>query len=216
MSAISAVGKVAYVYDQPNDTWHPVAGYANTTETYTWSGPHNFNNTVNFNSVLTAKAGVNNFQSESIRDAQLPNPPAPGTVVFIRDSNQIQYYSNGTWRVYGDNANLTQKVTDHQLELSDAGKTIQMNVPVANTVIIPNNSFVPFPIGTQIAFIQMGLGQTSFVSQGRGAAEVEILNKGYVGSPKQEGNRKIAARYSPATLIKRDTDSWILIGDLTA
>jgi hypothetical protein len=215
MSAISAVGKVAYIYDQPNDTWHPVAGYANTTETYTWSGRHNFNNTVNFNSVLNAKAGVNNFADEATRDSDLPSPEN-GAVCFVRSLNQIQYRSNGVWRTYGDNANLTQKVTDHQLELSDAGKTIQMNVPVANTVIIPNNSFVPFPIGTQIAFIQMGLGQTSFVSQGRGAAEVEILNKGYVASPKQEGNRKIAARYSPATLIKRDTDSWILIGDLTA
>jgi hypothetical protein len=215
MSAISAVGKVAYIYDQPNDTWHPVAGYANTTETYTWSGRHNFNNTVNFNSVLTAKAGVNNFFDEAARDADLPFPEN-GAVCFVRSLNQIQYRSNGVWRTYGDNANLIEKITSHSLELSDAGKTIQMNVPVANTVIIPNNSFVPFPIGTQIAFIQMGLGQTSFISQGRGAAEVEILNKGYVGSPKQEGNRKIAARYSPATLIKRDTDSWILIGDLTA
>ena len=52
MSTISNVGKVAYVYDQPNDTWHPVAGYTNTTEPFAWSGAHNFSNTVNFNSVF--------------------------------------------------------------------------------------------------------------------------------------------------------------------
>jgi hypothetical protein len=207
MSTISSVGKVAYVYDQPTDTWHPVAGYANTTETYTWSGPHNFNNTVNFNSVLTAKAGVNNFQSESLRDEAIPSP-INGIVVFIRDSNQIQYYFNGTWRVYGDNANLVEKTTSHVLELSDAGKTIQMNVSSANTIAIPDNSFVPFAIGTQIAFIQIGAGQTSFVSEGRGAMEATILSK--------NSNKKISARYSPATLIKRDTNTWILIGDLTA
>jgi hypothetical protein len=207
MSTISSVGKVAYVYDQPTDTWHPVAGYANTTETYTWSGPHNFNNTVNFNSVLTAKAGVNNFQSEALRDAAIPSP-INGIVVFIRDSNQIQYYSNGTWRVYGDNANLIEKTSSHDLELSDAGKTIQMNSAGLNTVAIPPNLVVPFPIGTQIAFIQIGAGQTSFASLGTGAATVEILSK--------NGNRKISSRYSPATLIKRDTNTWILIGDLTA
>lgn len=203
MSIISAVGKVAYIYDQPTDTWHPVAGYANTTETYTWSGPHTFSNTVNFDSVLTAKAGINNFQSESTRNAAIPSP-INGIVVFIRDSNQIQYYHNGAWRVYGDNANLVEKTSGHILELIDAGTTIQMNVSSAHTVTIPTNAQVPFQIGTQIAFVQIGLGQTSFTSP----LGVEILSK--------NSNKKISARYSPATLIKRDTNTWILIGDLTA
>jgi hypothetical protein len=203
MSTISGVGKVGYVYDQPTDTWHPVAGYANTTETYTWSGPHTFSNTVNFNSVLNAKAGVNNFQSESTRNAAIPSP-TNGIVVFIRDSNQIQYYHNDNWRVYGDNANLVTKTTAHVLELVDAGKTVQMNVSTSHTVTIPTNDEVSFSIGTQIAFVQIGLGQTSFTS----ALGVEILSK--------NSNKKISARYSPATLIKRDTNTWILIGDLTA
>jgi len=203
MSTISGVGKVGYVYDQPTDTWHPIAGYANTTEAYAWSGSHNFSNTVNFDSVLTAKAGVNNFQSESTRNAAIPSP-INGIVVFIRDSNQIQYYHNGSWRVYGDNANLAEKTSGHVLELIDAGKTIQMNVSSAHTVTIPTNAQVSFQIGTQIAFIQIGLGQTSFTS----ASGVDILSK--------NSNKKISARYSPATLIKRDTNTWILIGDLTA
>jgi beta-lactamase superfamily II metal-dependent hydrolase len=63
---------------------------------------------------------------------------------------------------------------------------------------------VPFPTGTQIAFIQVGAGQTTFAA-GPG---VEILSK--------NSNKRISARYSPATLIKRDTNTWILIGDLTA
>jgi hypothetical protein len=203
MSTISVVGKVAYIYDQPTDTWHPVAGYANTTETYTWSGPHTFSNTVNFDSVLTAKAGINNFQSETTRNAAIPSP-INGIVVFIRDSNQIQYYHNGAWRVYGDNANLVEKTAGHVLELVDAGTTIQMNVSSGHTVTIPTNAQVPFQIGTQIAFVQIGLGQTSFTS----VLGVEILSK--------NSNKKISARYSPATLIKRDTNTWILIGDLTA
>jgi hypothetical protein len=203
MSTISAVGKVGYIYDQPNDTWHPVAGYANTTETYTWSGPHTFSNTVNFDSVLNAKAGINNFATQLARDVAITSP-INGIVVFIRDSNQIQYYHNGAWRVYGDNANLVEKTSGHVLELIDAGTTIQMNVSSGHTVTIPTNAQVPFQIGTQIAFVQIGLGQTSFTS----ASGVDILSK--------NSNKKISARYSPATLIKRDTNTWILIGDLTA
>lgn len=214
MSTVSGVGKVAYVYDQPTDTWHPVAGYANTTETYTWSGPHTFSNTVNFNSVLNAKAGVNNFATEAARDAAFGVSPANGTVCFIRDLNQIQYYSSPAWRTYGDNANLIEKTTSHILELSDAGKTIQMNVSGAHTVTIPTNAQVSFDIGTQIAFVQIGVGQTSFAAAD--GAIVSILSKGQNASPIVAGNRKIAARYSPATLIKRDTNTWILIGDLTA
>jgi hypothetical protein len=79
-----------------------------------------------------------------------------------------------------------------------------MNVSSGHTVTIPTNAQVPFQIGTQIAFVQIGLGQTSFTS----VLGVEILSK--------NSNKKISARYSPATLIKRDTNTWILIGDLTA
>jgi hypothetical protein len=211
MSTISNVGKVAYVYDQPNDTWHPVAGYTNTTEPFAWSGAHNFSNTVNFNSVLNAKAGINNFLDAAARDTAIASP-ANGVVVFVRQTNagavinQIQYYFNGAWRVYGENANLLRKTSGHVLEISDAGKTIEMDVASGNTVTIPTNASVPFLIGTQIAFIQTGSGQTSFAAVD--GIVTTILSK--------NSNKKISSRYSPATLIKKDTDTWILIGDLTA
>jgi hypothetical protein len=211
MSTISNVGKVAYVYDQPNDTWHPVAGYTNTTEAFAWSGAHNFSNTVNFNSVLNAKAGINNFLDAAARDLAITSP-TNGIVVFVRQTNagavinQIQYYFNGAWRVYGENANLTTKTSNHTLELADAGRTLDIDVATTNTITIPTNAAVPFLIGTQIAFIQTGAGQTVFSPSD--AVTVIILSK--------NSNRKISSRYSPATLIKKDTNTWVLVGDLTA
>ena len=211
MSTISNVGKVAYVYDQPNDTWHPVAGYTNTTEPFAWSGAHDFSNTVNFNSVLNAKAGVNNFADAAARDAAI-TAPTNGIVVFVRQLNagavinQIQYYFNGAWRVYGENASLVTKTSNHTLELADAGRTLDVDVATANTITIPTNASVSFLIGAQIAFIQTGAGQTSFAAAN--SITTTILSK--------NSNKKIASRYSPATLIKKDTDTWILIGDLTA
>jgi hypothetical protein len=209
MTAIDSVGKVAYVYDQSDDRWYPVAGYANTTVPYSWSGTHQFTNTVTFDSVLNAKAGVNNFLDPATRDLTITSP-TNGIVVFVRQTNegqilnQIQYYYLGAWRVYGENAQLFSRSLDFILSISDSGRTIDAESSSSITVTIPANSSVPFLVGTQVAFIQTGVGQLVFVP----ASGVTLLSK--------NNNRKVAARYSPATLIQKSANTWILIGDLTA
>jgi hypothetical protein len=209
MAAIDSVGKVAYVYDQSDDRWYPVAGYANTTVPYSWSGTHQFTNTVTFDSVLNAKAGVNNFLDPATRDLTITSP-TNGIVVFVRQTNegqilnQIQYYHLGAWRVYGENAQLFTRSLDFILSISDSGRTIDAESSSSITVTIPANSSVPFLVGTQVAFIQTGVGQLVFVP----ASGVTLLSK--------NNNRKVAARYSPATLIQKSANTWILIGDLTA
>lgn len=209
MSTISSIGKVAYLYDQPTDTWHPMAGYTNTTENFSWSGTHSFSNTTTFQSVLNARAGINNFLDPAARDSVITSP-ANGVVAFIRQSNsgevlnQIQYFFNGAWRVYGENAQLSLRSSSFTLSISDAGRTIDVDAAANAVVTIPTNSSVPFLVGTQIAFIQTGAGQLIFTP----ASGVTLLSK--------NSNRKVAARYSPATLIQKSANTWILIGDLTA
>jgi hypothetical protein len=210
VSTISNIGKVAYLYDQPTDTWYPMAGYTNTTEPFSWSGSHTFTNTVNFNTVLNAKGGVNNFERPSDRNTAIPSP-AEGTVVFVRLAadgsviNQIQYWSNGAWRVYGENAQLLSKNINFTLSLTDSGRTIDIDSTSNVTVTIPENiTGSTFPVGTQIAFIRSGTGQVVFEP----ASGVTLRSK--------NNNRKIAAQWSPATLIQKSNNTWILIGDLTA
>jgi hypothetical protein len=217
MSEISSVGKIAYIYKSnpvgTGGTWHPIAGYANTTAPYSWSGTHNFSNTVTFDSVLNAKFGINNFQNPSDRDAAIPiTAQTPdGIVVFIRSLNQIQYLQNKQWRVYGENAQLSSKASSFTLSLADAGRTIDIDTSSNVTVTIPANLPAPegttantFLVGTQIAFIRSGTGQVNFDP----AAGVTLYSK--------NNNRKIAAQWSPATLIHKSNNTWILIGDLTA
>jgi hypothetical protein len=209
MTSFDSIGKVAYVYDQSDDKWYPVAGYASTTVPYSWSGTHEFSNTVSFESVLNAKAGVNNFLDPAARDSRITSP-TNGIVVFVRQTNegqilnQIQYYYLGAWRVYGENAQLFSRSSSFTLSLSDSGRTIDAESSSSITVTIPTNSSVSFLVGTQIAFIQTGVGQLVFVP----ASGVTLLSK--------NNNRKVAARYSPATLIQKSANTWILIGDLTA
>lgn len=98
----------------------------------------------------------------------------------------------------------TQTGTTYTLALSDAGSLVEMNNASANTLTIPPNSSVAFPIGTQIVVEQYGAGQTTFAA----GAGVTVRSK--------DGNLSIAAQYAGATLIKRATDEWVLMGDLTA
>jgi hypothetical protein len=209
MTTIDTTGKVAYMYDQETDTWYAISGAINTAAPYTWTSTQQFNNTILANDVFQAKAGVNNFQNPTARNTAIPSP-INGIVCFVRQEdsgeviNQIQYYYNGVWRNYQDSTALSEKTASYTLVLSDAGKTINMNIGTANNLTVPLNGSVPFVIGQRLDIVQTGAGQTTIVATGG----VTINSK--------NSNKKIAARYSGATLIKTDTDAWLLIGDLTA
>ncbi len=96
-----------------------------------------------------------------------------------------------------------KKATSYTLVLGDAYELIEMEVSTANTLTIPTNASVPFPLGTQILVSQLGTGQTTITP----AVGVTIRSSG--------GKTKTAAQYSMCTLIKRGTDEWYLSGDIT-
>ena len=77
-----------------------------------------------------------------------------------------------------------------------------MNVGSANTVTVPNNSSVAFPIGTEITVMQYGAGVTTIVA----ASGVTFRSKDF--------STRIGDQYTGATLIKRDTNEWYLIGNI--
>jgi hypothetical protein len=95
-----------------------------------------------------------------------------------------------------------QSGTSYTLVLADAGKLVELNNASAISLTVPLNSSVAFPVGTQIHLLQTGAGQVNV--SGGGIA----LN----ATP----GTKLRTQWSSATLIKRATDTWVLIGDLTA
>lgn len=97
-----------------------------------------------------------------------------------------------------------QTGTSYTPELSDAAKLITLDNGGAITLTVPTNAAVAFPIGTQITFVQLGAGQVTFA----GAGPPTISSA--------DGDLKLRVQYSSATLIKIDTDIWILIGDIDA
>jgi hypothetical protein len=96
-----------------------------------------------------------------------------------------------------------QSGTSYTTVLSDAYKIIELNNSSAITLTVPLSSSVAYAIGTQIQLLQTGTGQVTVAA----TAGVTInYNPGL----------KLRGQWSSATLIKRGTDTWVLVGDITA
>lgn len=99
---------------------------------------------------------------------------------------------------------LTSPVIAYSLVLSDNGKMIEVDNADARTITVPKNSVVAFPIGAQINISQVGAGQVTVAP-----VDGDVTINATPGL-------KLRTTWSSATLIKRDTNKWILIGDLSA
>jgi hypothetical protein len=97
----------------------------------------------------------------------------------------------------------------YTLVLADDGKFIEMNAtsPNTNYIVVPLESSVAFPVGTQINITQIGTGQTIIRDSTNGGIAGVTVN----ATP----GKKLRATWSTATLLKRSTNSWVLMGDLT-
>jgi hypothetical protein len=115
--------------------------------------------------------------------------------------------SSTDWTTFNAKAStevsINNQTSNYILDISDSYKLIEMNVGSANTLTIPTNIVVPFPIGTQILISQYGAGQTTITAAGT----VTLRSSG--------GKTKTASQYAMATLVKRGTNEWYLAGDIT-
>jgi hypothetical protein len=97
------------------------------------------------------------------------------------------------------------KTASYSLVPTDAGKTVIMNVSTGSaSVTVPPQSSQTFTANAKIDIVQTG------------SVQVEIVPGAGVTINSKNSNKKIAAQYSGATLIRVSSDSWVLIGDLIA
>jgi hypothetical protein len=87
--------------------------------------------------------------------------------------------------------------------LSDRDSILETRMLVSNTITVQQDAVINFPVGTTIDIVQAGTGQTTIV-----AAEGVSMNF----TP----GRQLRQQWSVATLLKRDANTWLLFGDLTA
>ena len=120
----------------------------------------------------------------------------------------------GTGNVVGHIAINAQIGVAYKLVLADDGLLVTMDNASANTLSVPTNAQVAFPIGTQILVEQEGAGTTSIASVGIGSPAAGSPALAPVTLHSAGGLVDTATQFSTVTLIKKAADTWLLTGDL--
>ena len=129
--------------------------------------------------------------------------------IFEKTGTNRGVYIDLSKAIAGIATNLSDEVlfnprtASYTLVLTDKARLVEMSVATANTLTVPLNSSVAFPVGTEITILQTGAGQTTITPTGG-----VTIN----GTP----GLKLRAQWSSATLVKRATDTWVAMGDLSA
>jgi hypothetical protein len=135
--------------------------------------------------------------------APLASPTFTGTVTVAASGIA---FTDGTQTKEGvaSRTPISQKTDSYTLSaLTERDSLIEMGKATAQTVTIPTNATVAYPVGTSIDILQTGAGQVTIA----GASGVTVN-----ATP----GLKLRTQWSSATLFKRATDTWVVMGDLTA
>ena len=122
-----------------------------------------------------------------------------GTVTGLSTpTNGILVQGNAVYHI-----ETSAQIANYTLVLADDGKIVELSNSSAVTLTVPLAATVDFPVGTQITILQTGAGQVTI----QPTSGVTInANPGY----------KLRAQWTAGTLIKRATNTWVLLGDLSA
>jgi hypothetical protein len=103
-----------------------------------------------------------------------------------------------------DNLTLNaQTGTTYTLVLTDAHKLVTLNNASPITLTIPTNASVAFETGDQVNLLQLGAGQVTI-----GGAGVTLRSEG--------SKLKIKGQYALVTVVKINTDEWVVLGNTAA
>lgn len=97
-----------------------------------------------------------------------------------------------------------QTGTTYTTVLGDDGKLVTCDNASSIALTIPPNSSVAYGIGTQINIMQLGAGQVTITA----GAGVTLRSAG--------SKLKTVAQYAVATCCKIATDTWVVVGNLSA
>lgn len=112
---------------------------------------------------------------------------------FVTTINELGLYLEPSVRDFSG-------VTD-TLVLLDRGNMVKSTGASANTVFIPLNSSVAFPVGTFISIAQEGAGVTT----------IEAVS-GVTLNGVSAGSGDMSDQYASVTALKIATDTWLLFG----
>ena len=96
--------------------------------------------------------------------------------------------------------------TSYTLDVNDTGKALVFSSSSPVTVTIPDDSTFEFVVGQTFIIIQNGTGTVSVTTE-------DVAN---LYSSVATGTVDLNSQYSVATLIKIDSDDWVIYGDIVS
>lgn len=112
----------------------------------------------------------------------------------VSGARKIAVNDGGTIYVSQIGRNVNTQTASYTLVISDQDGRVEMNAAGANTLTVPTNASVAFPVGTEIRITQVGAGATTIA----GAVGVTGDNFGAIGG-----------QWKSALIYKRGTDEWV-------
>ena len=97
-----------------------------------------------------------------------------------------------------------QTGTAYTIGTADVGKLVTVNNAAAQTITVPVNASVAFAIGDQVNFLNLSTGTATFVAAGTAV----IRSAG--------SKLKLSDQYAVCTVLKIDTDAWVMLGNVKA
>jgi len=156
-----------------------------------------------------SSSGTTTVQASAVASGTLTLPAATDTLVGKATTDTLTNKTLtsptiNTPTISDARQNITlnaQTGTTYTLVLTDNGRLVTLNNAAAITVTVPTNASVAFATGAIVNLQQIGAGQVTVA----GAGGVTLNGTG----------TKTRAQWSAASLVKTDTNTWTLIGDIT-
>ena len=145
------------------------------------------------NSISALKLQTDSVETVKIKDLNVTTAKIADSAIT---SEKLAPINNGTFTPVSG--------TTYTIALADFFKTKTFTSSSAVIVTIPANATTAFSIGTEIYFLQLGTGQVGFSP----AAGVTLRS--------DSSRTKIKTQYSSVSLLKIDTNEWVLTGNLGA
>jgi hypothetical protein len=161
----------------------------------------------NYGDLYVCQTGAGNIRLETSAansDIDICVANASGSKYNIAKFDGSACVTDFTGMIRAEQQINAQTGTTYTFVLADHGKLVTSSNGSAQTLTVPPNSSVAYPIGADITLTQLGSGQVT-IAAGSGvtlyAADSEL---------------KTRVQYSSAVLTKVASDSWLVAGDLTA
>ena len=154
------------------------------------------------NTGTTVTAGTGSFSinayypdltTEIIRDTD------GGSIVFADGSRQSTSATDIPQRRY-----VGQR---YMLGFEDRGHHVLVDQNIADSIVVPYNSRVPFPVGTVITIVNMNSSNIDIVTEG-GNTSIMLAGDGF-------NSGYLLSGYGMATLLKVGPEQWVASGNLS-